>query len=46
MGGQDIRWIQRLHHFSKALAQLDRFVEKGERNEFEKQGLIKAFEYT
>ncbi|GIV16753.1 MAG: nucleotidyltransferase [Armatimonadota bacterium] len=46
MSEQDIRWIQRLNHFSKALAQLGRFVEKGDLNEFEKQGLIKAFEYT
>ncbi len=42
----DARWIQRLSHFSKALSQLSRFIEKGELNEFEKQGLIKAFEYT
>lgn len=46
MSGQDIRWIQRLSHFSKALSQLSKFIEKGELNEFEKQGLIKAFEYT
>ncbi len=46
MTRQDIRWIQRFNHFSRALAQLSRFVEKGELNEFEKQGLIKAFEYT
>lgn len=46
MTREDIRWIQRFNHFSRALAQLSRFVEKGELNEFEKQGLIKAFEYT
>ncbi|MFH1076408.1 MAG: nucleotidyltransferase substrate binding protein [Pseudomonadota bacterium] len=43
---QDIRWIQRFNHFCKALSQLTRFIEKGELNEFEQQGLIKAFEYT
>ncbi len=46
MTAQDIRWIQRLSNFSKALAQLTRFIEKGELNELEKQGLIQAFEYT
>jgi nucleotidyltransferase substrate binding protein (TIGR01987 family) len=42
----DIRWIQRFNNYSKALAQLTRFIEKGELNEFEQQGLIQAFEYT
>ena len=46
MSGQDIRWIRRLNHFSKALSQLKKFIEKGELNELEEQGLIKAFEYT
>jgi nucleotidyltransferase substrate binding protein (TIGR01987 family) len=46
MSKQDIRWIQRLHHYSKALAQLARFIEKGALNELEQQGLIQAFEYT
>ena len=46
MSKQDIRWIQRLHHYSKALAQLTRFIEKGDLNELEQQGLIQAFEYT
>lgn len=46
MSMQDIRWMQRLNHFSKALGQLKRFVEKGALNELEKQGLIQAFEYT
>jgi nucleotidyltransferase substrate binding protein (TIGR01987 family) len=46
MPDQDIRWIQRLDHFSKALAQLTRFIEKGELNELEKQGLIQSFEYN
>ncbi len=42
----DIRWQQRLNNFKKALSQLDAFIQKGELNELEKQGLIKAFEYT
>jgi nucleotidyltransferase substrate binding protein (TIGR01987 family) len=46
MTTQDIRWIQRLSHFSKALSQLTRFIEKGQLNELEKQGLIQSFEYT
>ena len=46
MTTQDIRWIQRLNHFSKALGQLTKFIEKGALNELEKQGLIQAFEYT
>ncbi len=46
MTNQDIRWIQRLSHFSKALGQLRKFIEKGELNELEEQGLIQAFEYT
>ena len=46
MTTQDVRWIQRFNHFSKALAQLTKFTEKGELNELEEQGLIQAFEYT
>ena len=46
MTTQDIRWIQRLNHFSKALGQLRKFIEKGALNELEQQGLIQAFEYT
>jgi len=46
MPTDDIRWIQRFNNYSKALAQLTRFIEKGELNEFEQQGLIQAFEYT
>jgi len=46
MTTQDIRWIQRFTNFSKALAQLTKFIEKGELNELEKQGVIQAFEYT
>ncbi len=42
----DIRWIQRLNHYSRALSQLTKFIEKGALNELEQQGLIQAFEYT
>lgn len=42
----DIRWQQRLANYKKALSQLTKFVAKGELNELEEQGLIKAFEYT
>jgi nucleotidyltransferase substrate binding protein (TIGR01987 family) len=47
MENRDIRWIQRFNNFSKALAQLQKFVIKGENlNDLEKQGLIQAFEYN
>lgn len=42
----DIRWIQRLTSFEKALSQLEKFIAKGDLNELEIQGLVKAFEYT
>lgn len=42
----DVRWIQRFKHFSKALSQLTKFIEKGALNEFEQQGLIQSFECT
>ena len=43
---KDIRWIQRLASFQKALDQLTKFIERGQLSELEEQGLIKAFEYT
>lgn len=46
MGEQDIRWQQRYANFQKALAQLIKFIDKGELSELEEQGLIKAFEYS
>lgn len=46
MENKDIRWIQRFHNFSKALSQLQRFIDKGDLNELEEQGLIQAFEYN
>ena len=43
---EDIRWKQRFSNYKKALAQLTKFIDEDELNELEKQGLIKAFEYT
>jgi len=45
-GGYDVRWMQRFSNFNKALHQLSKFIEKGELNELEKQGLIQSFEYN
>ncbi|SHJ87022.1 nucleotidyltransferase substrate binding protein, HI0074 family [Geosporobacter subterraneus DSM 17957] len=42
----DIRWKQRFANFKKAVTQLTEFIEKGELNKFEVQGLIQCFEYT
>ncbi len=46
MENQDIRWKQRFQNFEKALNQLGKFIDKGELNELEEQGLIQSFEYT
>lgn len=46
MSEQDIRWLQRLSNYRRALAQLKKFVDHGPLNELEQQGLIKAFEFT
>lgn len=43
---QDIRWKQRYANYQKALGQLSQFIEKGNLNKLEEQGLIQAFEYT
>ncbi len=46
---EDIRWIQRLNSFKKALGQLEAGIElskKRELTDLEKQGIIKAFEFT
>lgn len=40
------RWIQRLSNYKKALISLRKFIDKGDLNELEEQGLIKSFEYT
>jgi nucleotidyltransferase substrate binding protein (TIGR01987 family) len=46
MEHKDIRWIQRFNNFCKALTQLTKFIDKGNLNELELQGLIQSFEYT
>lgn len=49
MSAEDIRWIQRFNHFSKAFAQLKEAVELSEQrnlSKLEEQGLIQTFEYT
>lgn len=43
---QDVRWKQRFQNFTKALNQLQRFIDHGTLNELEEQGLIQSFEYT
>ena len=46
MENRDVRWKQRFQNYNKALAQLQKFIDHGELNELEEQGLIKSFEYT
>lgn len=49
MDNPDIRWLQRLASYEKALRQLAAAVELGRQRELtqlERQGLIKAFEFT
>ncbi|MBI5214535.1 MAG: nucleotidyltransferase substrate binding protein [Ignavibacteriae bacterium] len=46
MNENDICWQQRFNNFKKGLLQLQKFIDKENLNELEKQGLIKAFEYT
>jgi len=46
---QDIRWLQRFHHYQQALAQLSEAVslsQSRQLSKLERQGLIKAFEFT
>lgn len=46
---QDIRWIQRLDNYKKALDQLNEgfnITKARELNNLEKQGLIQSFEYS
>jgi nucleotidyltransferase substrate binding protein (TIGR01987 family) len=43
---QDVRWQQRFSNYRKALERLEDFTQPPALNEREKQGLIKAFEYT
>lgn len=46
MTEKDIRWRQCFSNYKKALAQLQKFIDKNDLNELEEQGMIKAFEYT
>jgi nucleotidyltransferase substrate binding protein (TIGR01987 family) len=49
MSDQDIRWIQRFNHFTKALSQLGEAVALTQQrplSKLEEQGLIQAFEFT
>ena len=46
MSKPDIRWKQRFENYTKAVGQMTRFIEKGDLNEMEEQGLIQSFEYT
>jgi nucleotidyltransferase substrate binding protein (TIGR01987 family) len=46
MQHSDNRWQQRFAHFERAFDQLQRFGKQSPLNEMEKQGFIKAFEYT
>lgn len=46
MENQDVRWKQRFQNFKKAFLQLEKAVKTLDLNELERQGLIKAFEFT
>ncbi|MDR0680683.1 MAG: nucleotidyltransferase substrate binding protein [Dysgonamonadaceae bacterium] len=49
MNNQDARWLQRFKNYQKALAALSRVMKltsERDLNEAERQGLIKAFEFT
>ena len=43
---QDIRWRQRYSSFLKTLENMEIFFQKEKLNDLERQGLVKAFEYT
>ncbi len=43
---EDIRWIQRLDNWNRALMQLSKFMQRDDLNELEEQGLIQSFEYN
>ncbi len=43
---EDIRWIQRLNNWTRALNQLSRFMEREDLDELQEQGLIQSFEYN
>lgn len=46
MENKDVRWKQRFENFKKAFNQLEKAVNTPDLNELERQGLIKAFEFT
>lgn len=49
MTTQDVRWLQRFNHYTKALAQLQEAVALAQQrplSKLEAQGLIQAFEFT
>jgi nucleotidyltransferase substrate binding protein (TIGR01987 family) len=49
MAKPDVRWLQRLDNYGRALAALQRAVETARQrplSELEEQGLIQAFEFT
>ena len=49
MADSDVRWLQRLENYCKALAALQRALEIANQralSELEEQGLIQAFEFT
>ena len=43
---EDIRWIQRLDNWNRALMQLSTFMQRDDLNELEEQGLIQSFKYN
>ncbi len=45
---QDVRWIQRLQHFERALGRLNEALESepAELSELEMEGVVQRFEYT
>jgi nucleotidyltransferase substrate binding protein (TIGR01987 family) len=46
MAEPDVRWQQRFANYCRALEQLELFFAPPALNERERQGLVKAFEYT
>jgi nucleotidyltransferase substrate binding protein (TIGR01987 family) len=49
MAGSDVRWLQRLENYGRALASLQRALQTARErplSELEEQGLIQAFEFT
>ena len=49
MAASDVRWLQRLENYGRALATLQRALQTARErplSELEEQGLIKAFEFT